>query len=32
VFKQSHKAQRILNRVASVVFVGLALRLATAQR
>lgn len=32
VFKQSLRAQRVLNRVASVVFVGLALRLATAQR
>lgn len=32
VFKQSHTAQRTLNRVASVVFVGLALRLASAQR
>lgn len=32
VFKRSLRAQRILNRVASVVFVGLALRLATAQR
>lgn len=32
VFKRSHTAQRMLNRVASVVFVGLAVRLATAQR
>ena len=32
VFKRSHTAQRVLNRVASVVFVGLAVRLATAQR
>ncbi len=32
VFKRSLSAQRVLNRVASVVFVGLALRLATAQR
>jgi threonine/homoserine/homoserine lactone efflux protein len=32
VFKRSLRAQRTLNRVASVVFVGLALRLATAQR
>lgn len=32
VFKRSLRAQRVLNRVASVVFVGLALRLATAQR
>ncbi len=32
VFKRSLRAQRALNRVASVVFVGLALRLATAQR
>jgi threonine/homoserine/homoserine lactone efflux protein len=32
VFKRSLRAQRILNRVASIVFVGLALRLATAQR
>lgn len=32
VFKRSLRAQQILNRVASVVFVGLALRLATAQR
>jgi len=32
VFKRSHTAQRTLNRVASMVFVGLALRLATAQR
>lgn len=32
VFKRSLLAQRVLNRVASVVFVGLALRLATAQR
>jgi threonine/homoserine/homoserine lactone efflux protein len=31
VFKRSLRAQRLLNRVASVVFVGLALRLATAQ-
>ncbi|MDZ7893185.1 MAG: LysE family translocator [Rhodoferax sp.] len=32
VFKRSLRAQRALNRMASVVFVGLALRLATAQR
>ncbi|OYQ41852.1 threonine transporter RhtB [Rhodoferax sp. TH121] len=32
VFKRSLRAQRVLNRIASVVFVGLALRLATAQR
>lgn len=32
VFKRSHKAQRVLNRVASVVFVGLALKLAATQR
>ncbi|APW44689.1 LysE family translocator [Rhodoferax saidenbachensis] len=32
VFKRSLRAQRWLNRVASLVFVGLALRLATAQR
>ena len=32
VFKCSHTAQRVLNRVASVVFVGLAVRLATARR
>ena len=32
VFKRSLQAQQILNRVASIVFVGLALRLATAQR
>ncbi len=32
VFKRSLRAQRVLNRVASLVFVGLALRLATAQR
>ncbi len=32
VFKRSLRAQRALNRIASVVFVGLALRLATAQR
>lgn len=32
VFKRSLHAQRALNRVASLVFVGLALRLATAQR
>lgn len=32
VFKRSLRAQQILNRVASIVFVGLALRLATAQR
>jgi threonine/homoserine/homoserine lactone efflux protein len=32
VFKRSLRAQQALNRLASVVFVGLALRLATAQR
>ncbi|MFY8044368.1 MAG: LysE family translocator, partial [Rhodoferax sp.] len=32
VFKRSLSAQRVLNRIASVVFVGLALRLATAER
>ena len=32
VFKRSLRAQRVLNRIASVVFVGLALRLATVQR
>ena len=32
VFKRSLRAQRVLNRVASVVFVGLALRLAVSQR
>jgi threonine/homoserine/homoserine lactone efflux protein len=32
VFKRSLRAQRVLNRVASLVFVGLALRLATVQR
>ena len=32
VFKRPHTAQRVLNRVASVVFVGLAVRLATSQR
>ena len=32
VFKRSLSAQRALNRIASVVFVGLALRLATAER
>ena len=32
IFQRSPTAQRVLNRVASVVFVGLALRLATAQR
>nr|WP_315465740.1 LysE family translocator [uncultured Rhodoferax sp.] len=32
VFRRSHTAQRMLNRVASVVFLGLALRLATSQR
>ncbi len=31
-FQRSQRAQRWLNRIASLVFVGLALRLATAQR